>query len=94
MEPAASMIGIYAIAAIALMAVGVAVGIVALITLGIRKEEKASRHHKAVSLLTGSTGRAAASARFASGVYTRSSWTVYPAGHPRENVLILNGELQ
>ncbi len=34
----------------------------------------------------------AGSARFANGVYTRSSWTVYPARRPMENLLILNGE--
>jgi hypothetical protein len=88
------MIGMYAILAVALIAGGAALGIVVLVTLGVRNEESASRHDKAASLLTGSPGRAASSARFANGVYTRSSWTVYPAGHPRENLLILNGELQ
>jgi len=82
------MIGMYAIVAIALIAAGAALGIVALVTLGIRNEEKTSRHDRVVSLLAGSPGRAASSARFANGVYTRSSWTVYPAGPPKESLLI------
>jgi hypothetical protein len=94
MEPAASMIGMYAILAVALILAGAALGIVALVTLGIRNEERTSRRDKAVSLLAGSPGRAASSARFANGVYTRSLWTVYPASHPRKNLLILNGELR
>ena len=94
MEPAARMIGMYAILAVALIAAGAALGVVALVTLGVRNEESTSRHDKAASLLAGSPGRAASGARFANGVYTRSSWTVYPVGHPRENLLILNGELR
>jgi hypothetical protein len=88
------MIGMYAIVAVALIAAGAALGIVALVTLGIRHEEKASRNNRGVSLLAGSPGRAASSARYANGVYTRSSWTIYPAGRPRENLLVLNGEGQ
>jgi hypothetical protein len=82
------MIGIYAILAIALIVAGAALGVVALVTIGIRNEERASRHDRALSLLAGSPSRAASGARFANGVYTRSSWTVYPAGQPRENLLI------
>jgi hypothetical protein len=93
MDSAARMIGMYAILAVALIAAGAAFGIVALVTLGIRNEERASRHDKAASLLAGSPGRAASGARFANGVYTRSSQTAYPVGHPREKLLILNGEL-
>ena len=86
------MIGMYAIVVIALIAAGAALGIVVLVTLGIRHEEKVSRNKGSVSLLAGSPGRAAGSARFANGVYTRSSWTVYPARRPMENLPILNGE--
>jgi hypothetical protein len=81
------MIGMYAIVAIVLIAAGAALGIMALVTLGIRREENASRREEAVSLLTGSPGPAAVGARSANGVYTRSSWTVYPAAQPRENLL-------
>jgi hypothetical protein len=88
------MIGMYAILAVALITAGAALGIVALVTLGIRNEESTSRHGKTASLLAGSPGRTASSARFANGVYTRSSWTVYPAGPPGKNLLILNGEPQ
>jgi hypothetical protein len=81
------MIGVYAIVAIALIAAGTALGIVTLVTLGIRHEENTSRREEAVSLLTGSPGPAATGARIANGVYTRSSWTIYPAAQPRENLL-------
>ena len=40
------MIGVYAIVAIALIVAGAAVGIVVLVTLGIRNEEKTSRHQQ------------------------------------------------
>jgi hypothetical protein len=52
------MIGMYAIVVIALIAAGAALGIVALVTLGIRHEEKVSRKKGAVSLLAGNPGRA------------------------------------
>jgi hypothetical protein len=76
------MIGIYAIAAAALIAAGAALGIVALVTLGIRREEKTSRRQGAVSLLGRSPGRAADCARIATGIYTHSPLTAYPPPPP------------
>ena len=58
------MIG-YVMAAIALMAAGAAAGIIVLVSLGIRREEKAN------SLTIGSPGRLASGARVANGVYAR-----------------------
>jgi uncharacterized protein with FMN-binding domain len=87
------MIGVYVILAAAAIATGAALGIVVLVTLGIRHEEKASRDDGTPSLMARSPGRAASTARFANGVYTRSSWTVYPASRPK-SLLVLNGECQ
>lgn len=67
------MIEMYAIAAVALIAAGAAFGIVALVTLGIRHEEKLSRKEGVISLRAGSPGRVASSARIANGVHTRGS---------------------
>jgi hypothetical protein len=67
------MIEMYAIIAVALIAIGAALGIVALVTLGIRREEKLSRKEGVVSLRAGSPGRIASSARIVNGAYTRGS---------------------
>lgn len=58
------MIG-YALVAFVLMAAGAAVGAVLLVSLGIRREEKAN------SLTIGSPGWLASGARLANGVYAR-----------------------
>jgi hypothetical protein len=59
------MIGTYVSAAIALVAAGVAIGVVVVVSLGIRHEEKAN------SLTIGSPGRTASGARAIMRVYAR-----------------------
>jgi hypothetical protein len=87
------MIEMYAIVAVALIAAGAALGVVGLVTVGIRREEDASRKEGVVSLMAGSSpGRAASGARAAIGVYTRNSPAGPPAGQRPVNLLILNGE--
>jgi hypothetical protein len=60
------MIEIYLVAAIALVAAGVVIGVVAVVSLGIRREEKA------FSLTTDITHRVARGARVLNGLHTRS----------------------
>jgi hypothetical protein len=88
------MIGMYAAVAAALIAAGAALGIVALTTLGIRREERTSRREGGASLLAGSRDRASGSARIATGVYTRNPLTAYPAGRQRDSLLVPNGDRQ
>jgi hypothetical protein len=76
------MIEIYVVAAIALVAAGVVIGVVAVVSLGIRREEKA------LSLTTDITYRVARGARVLNGLHTRSVSDLAregqppPAGHP------------
>jgi hypothetical protein len=67
------MIGMYAIIAIALIVLGITLGIVVVVSLGIRREEKAS------SLTIGSPGRAASGARAIIRVYARRPGVAYQA---------------
>jgi hypothetical protein len=80
------MIGMYAIIAIALLAGGMAVGIVAVVSIGIRREE---RVHSLTDLH--SPGRTASAARAAHALYTRTPPVAYGGGHQRDNLLLLRG---
>jgi hypothetical protein len=73
------MIGMYAIITIALIGGGAALGIVAVVSLGIRHEEKAS------SLTIGSPGRAASGARAIMRVYARCPGVAYQARAQQED---------
>ena len=61
------MIEIYLVAAVALIAAGVAIGVVAVVSLGIRHEEKA------FSLRTDIAHRVARGARVANGLHVRGA---------------------
>jgi len=73
------MIGMYAIIAIALIGWGAALGIVAVVSLGVRHEEKAN------SLTIGSPGRAASGARAIMRVYARCPGVAYQARAQQED---------
>lgn len=79
------MIG-YAIIAFVLMAAGAAFGAVLLVSLGIRREEKAH------SLTIGSPGWLASGARLANGVYARrpGATAAYYADPPQDDILALH----
>lgn len=81
------MIEMYAIIAFALIAGGAALGIVAVVTLGIRREEKYK------SFTADTPGRAAGAARAANGFYTRITPGVgHQASHRREELPALAGQ--
>jgi hypothetical protein len=75
------MIGMYAIVAFALIAGGAALGMVIIISLGIRREEKYS------SLTVDSPGRAAGGARTIMAVYSRRPGAAYRIRAQREEDL-------
>jgi len=76
------MIEIYVVAAVALVAAGIVIGVVVVVSLGIRREEKAS------SLTTDITHRVARGARVLNGLHTRGvsglarEGPAATAGHP------------
>jgi len=67
------MIELYLITAAALVAAGVALGIVAAFSLGVRHEEKTSRRLKASRLRASSPGRLASTARAVSDLHATPS---------------------
>jgi hypothetical protein len=73
----------YALAAAALIAFGAILGIVAAISLGIRREEKAH------SLTTASTNRVTNGARTVCGVYTSIPGVSQQAPHKQQALLTL-----
>jgi hypothetical protein len=81
------MIELYPVVAFALLIVGVAAGITAVVALGIRREDKTFRDTAA------RPGRAASAARAACGVYTRTPRTAYsPDQRQEEELLVLTGQ--
>ena len=80
------MIEMYAIIAIALLAGGMALGIVAVVSIGIRREE---RIHSLMSLH--SPGGTASAARATHALYTRTPPVAHGGAHQRDNLLLLSG---
>ncbi len=73
------MIGTYVFAAAALVIAGAVIGVLAVVTLGIHREERAG------SLTRDTPDRAARSARRVNGAYTRGlAWPAEP-GHYRHD---------
>lgn len=78
------MIEMYAIIAIALLAGGMALGIVAVVSLGIRREEGV---HSLLDVR--SPSRAASAARATHALYTRTPPVAHGGAHQRDNLLVL-----
>jgi hypothetical protein len=70
------MIEIYLFAGVTLVAAGIALGVIAIVSLGIHREERA------FSLTTASHGRVTGGARVACGVFTRGLDPAQPAHRP------------
>jgi hypothetical protein len=87
------MIETYAIIAVALLAAGVALGIVAIVSLGVRREQRRIRRAARTGSLTdaGSPGQAAIAARAFHGLYTRTAQVDYGGAHQRDNLRVLTG---
>jgi len=80
------MIEMYAIIAIALLAAGIAVGVVAVVSIGIHHEKRA---HSLTD--DSSPSQAASAARAFHGLYTRTPQMAYPGTQQRDNLLVLTG---
>lgn len=86
------MIETYAIIALALLVAGISIGITAIVSVGIRREEKIHREEKFLSLKDArSPGNAARAARAFHSVYTRTQQVDHRGAHQRDNLLVLTG---
>jgi hypothetical protein len=81
------MIEVYALAAVALLAAGAVIGFVALVSLGIHREETAR------SVTTPTSDRVARGARAATGMYARLPGVLQEASHHRQDRLLDGQEI-
>jgi hypothetical protein len=87
------MIGIYAIIGVAVLAAGFAIGIVTIVSIGTRREERMFREERIISLRdVSSPGRAESAARAFYGHYARTPQVDHRGVHPRDNLRVLSGE--
>jgi len=80
------MIETYAIVAVALLAAGIVVGVVAIVSIGIHHEKRAHSLTDASS-----PSQAASAARAFHGLYTRTSRMARPGTQQRDNLFVLTG---
>jgi hypothetical protein len=86
------MIETYAIIALALLAAGMSIGITAIVSVGVRREERIHREEKHRSVKdVHSPSRAASAARAFHSVYTRTQQVDHRGAHQRDNLLVLTG---
>ena len=86
------MIEMYAIIAAALFAAGIAAGIVAIVSIGIRREERIFRQEQIITLRDASSpGKAASAARAFHGHYARTPQVDHRGAHQRDNLRVLTG---
>jgi hypothetical protein len=87
------MIGMYAIIAVAVLGAGIAIGIFAIVSIGIRREERIFREEHIISLRdVSSPGKAASAARAFHGHYVRTPQVDHRGAHQRDDLRVLSGD--
>jgi hypothetical protein len=86
------MIGMYAIIGVAVLAAGFVIGIVTIVSIGTRREERIFREERIISLRdVSSPGRAESAARAFHGHYARTQQVDHRGAHQRDNLRVLTG---
>jgi hypothetical protein len=86
------MIETYAVIAVAVFAAGIAAGIFAIVSIGIRREERIFRQERIITLRdVSSPGKTASAARAFHGHYARTPQVDHRGAHQRDNLRVLTG---